>query len=241
MIVVASLVIRGLVIPIAFALATSLAAKRWGLVAQLGLPRLAAAGLGFLLMDYTTWVWHWLNHRVPFLWRFHGVHHTDLDLDVLTSFRFHFGELTLSLGYRSLQIVVIGIDPLVLIIYEVVMDAATEFHHSNVRLPLGVERWLNLVIVTPRMHGIHHSIVERETNANWSVVFSWWDRLHGTLRLDVTQDALVIGVPAYRAPEELTFARLLTMPFRRQRAWWRLADGRHPEREPTGTPSRLVA
>jgi sterol desaturase/sphingolipid hydroxylase (fatty acid hydroxylase superfamily) len=192
-------------------------------------------------MDYTTWVWHRLNHQVPLLWRFHGVHHTDLDLDVMTSFRFHFGELTLSLGYRALQIAVIGVDPLILVVYEIVMDAATTFHHSNINLPLGLERGLNVVIVTPRMHGIHHSIVERETNANWSVVFSGWDRFHRTLRLDVPQDALVIGVPAYRSPGELTFGNLLVLPFRPQRAWWRFPDGQYPERHPTRTPDRFAA
>jgi sterol desaturase/sphingolipid hydroxylase (fatty acid hydroxylase superfamily) len=128
-----------------------------------------------------------------------------------------------------------------LVVYEIVMDAATEFHHSNIKLPFELERRLSLVIVTPRMHGIHHSIVERESNANWSVVFSCWDRLHRTLRLDVPHDAVVIGVPAYRSPGELTFGKLLALPFRRQRAWWRLPDGRYPERRLTGPPDRLAA
>jgi sterol desaturase/sphingolipid hydroxylase (fatty acid hydroxylase superfamily) len=237
----AGLVIRGLVVPATVALAGSLSALGWGLVPRLGLPTVLAGALAFVLMDYTTWVWHRLNHQVPLLWRFHGVHHTDLDLDVMTSFRFHVGELTLSLGFRALQIAVIGVGPAVLIGYEIVMEAATEFHHSNIKLPFGLERRLNLFVVTPRMHGIHHSIVERETNANWSVVFSCWDRLHRTLRLDVPQDAIVIGVPAYRSPGELTFGKLLALPFRRQRAWWRLPDGRFPERQLTTAPDRMAA
>ncbi len=86
------------------------------------------------------------------------------------------------------------------------------------------------VVVTPRMHGIHHSIVERETNSNWSTIFSWWDRLDRTVRLDIPQDAIGIGVPAYRDPHELTFFRLLAMPFVRQRTEWHLPDGTRPER-----------
>jgi len=241
MMAAATLIMRGLVIPVSVLVATFVAGRGWGVVPLLGLPAAAAAGLAFVVTDYSTWLWHRLNHRVPLLWRFHSVHHTDLDLDVTTAFRFHAGELTLSLGFRILQIVVIGLDPVLLLVYEVVMDGATQFHHSNLRLPLTVERALNLVLVTPRMHAIHHSIVERETNANWSVVFSWWDRLHGTLRLDVAQEALVIGLPAYRAAAALTFANLVVMPFRRHDGWWLLPNGDYPDRPPRGAPTRLAA
>jgi sterol desaturase/sphingolipid hydroxylase (fatty acid hydroxylase superfamily) len=237
---VAALVVRGLVIPTALALATVLASTPVGVVRLLGLGGLAAAVPAFLLMDYTTWLWHRLNHRVPVLWRFHAVHHTDLDLDVTTSFRFHFGELTLALVFRAAQVVLIGVEPAVLLLYELVASAATAFHHSNVRLPVGLERRLTLCVVTPRMHGIHHSIVERETNSNWSVVFSWWDRLHGTLRLDIAQAELRIGVPAYRHARELTFPRLLAMPFRPQRSTWRLPGGGRPDRAPAGPVGRLA-
>jgi sterol desaturase/sphingolipid hydroxylase (fatty acid hydroxylase superfamily) len=241
MMAAAMVIMRGLVIPASVLVAMSMAARGAGVVPFLGLPAAAGAGLAFVLADYSMWLWHRLNHQVPFLWRFHSVHHTDLDLDVTTAFRFHVGELMLSLGFRAAQIAAIGLDPVVLLVYEIVMDAATQFHHSNLRLPLGVERVLNLVFVTPRMHAIHHSIVERETNANWSVVFSWWDRLHGTLRLDVAQDALVIGLPAYRAAPALTFGKLLVMPFRRHDGWWRLPNGDQPDRPPRGAPTRLVA
>lgn len=155
---------------------------QFGLVRWLALPSLLQGVLAFLLLDYTIYIWHWLMHRVPFLWRFHLVHHTDLDLDVATALRFHFGEMLLSVCYRSVQVALIGAGPVMALAYEFTMEGATEFQHSNWRLPFNAERALNWVIVTPRMHGIHHSIVERETNANWSVLFSWWDRLHGTAR-----------------------------------------------------------
>ena len=214
---------------------------RLGLLQVLPLPAVIGGLVGFLALDYTTWAWHRLNHHVPILWRFHSVHHTDLDLDASTSFRFHVGELLLAIVYRSMQVVVLGAGPWLVVAYEIVLDASTAFHHSNWRLSTVLERGLIRVIVTPRMHGIHHSIIERETNSNWSSILTWWDRLHGTLRLDVPQDAIVVGLPAYRRAEELTVRRLLAMPFGRQRASWRRLDGTHPDRAPVSAPTRLAA
>ncbi len=196
----------------------------------LGRPGWAAVIATFLLMDYAYWWWHWANHMVPFFWRFHNVHHTDLDLDVSTAARFHFGEMIFSTGFLSLAVMAFGITPIMLMIFFITFEAATLFHHSNWRLPINVERILNLIVVTPRMHGIHHSIVQRETNSNWGTIFCWWDKLHRTLRRDVPQDAVTIGVAAFREEHELTVGKLLAMPFRGQRPW-RLPDGEIPERE----------
>jgi sterol desaturase/sphingolipid hydroxylase (fatty acid hydroxylase superfamily) len=212
----------------------------FGLVHLVALPPLAGAVLAFLLMDLSFYYWHLLNHRVPVLWRFHNVHHMDPDLDVTTALRFHFGELALSAGFRVVQILLIGIAPWTYAVYEVVFQANTLFHHSNVRLPIGLERPLNKLLVTPRMHGIHHSQVEREANSNYGVVFPWWDRLHRTLGLNVPQSAITIGVPAYAEPEDNRLWRAVSQPFRRQRDYWRRADGTvvtrdadHAEADPT--------
>jgi sterol desaturase/sphingolipid hydroxylase (fatty acid hydroxylase superfamily) len=110
-------------------------------------------------------------------------------------------------------------------IYEIIFQANTLFHHSNVRLPIRIERLLNLVIVTPRMHGIHHSQVRDETNSNYSVVFSWWDRLHRTLGLNIPQSEIVIGVPGYAEAADNSFSNAFLLPFRRQRDYWRRPDG----------------
>jgi sterol desaturase/sphingolipid hydroxylase (fatty acid hydroxylase superfamily) len=166
---------------------------------------------------------------VPVFWRFHNVHHTDLDLDVTTAARFHFGEMIFSIGFLSLAVTVFGIAPIMLLVFFITFEAATLFHHSNWRLPIKLERILNLIVVTPRMHGIHHSIVQRETNSNWGTIFCWWDKLHGTLRRDVPQDAVTIGVAAYREERELTLGKLFALPFRQQRPW-RLPNGEEPER-----------
>ena len=218
------------VAPVALRLTSWTSENSFGLLRVVTLPFAAEFILGFLLMDLTFYYWHRANHAFPFFWRFHNVHHVDPDLDVSTSFRFHFGEVLYSLGFRALQVYLIGISLFTYFVYELVFQCATMFHHSNVRLPIMIERWLNKIIVTPRMHGIHHSIVKEETNSNFSVVFRWWDLIHGTLRLNVHQSDVIIGVPAYFDPEDNKFLNLLILPFRKQREYWRLRNGKQPER-----------
>ena len=224
-------VVRLAMLPIPFALAIWVRDHHIGLLNWLPLPGWATVIATFLLLDYAYWWWHWAMHLVPFLWRFHNVHHTDLDMDVTTAARFHFGEMIFSVGFLSLSVVLIGVAPIMLLVFFIAFEAETLFHHSNWRLPITIERILNLVLVTPRMHGIHHSIVQRETNSNWGTIFCWWDKLHRTLRRDVPQDAVTIGVAAYREERELTLGKLLAMPFCEQRPW-RLPNGEIPEREP---------
>src|SRR5215813_13147392 len=227
-------IVRLAMLPIPIAVAMWAAQKHIGLLNWLALPWWAAVIATFLLMDYAYWWWHWANHMVPFFWRFHNVHHTDLDLDVSTAARFHFGEMFFSIGFLSLVLLVFGISPLTFIVFFIVFEAAVCFHHSNWRLPIRLERILNLILVTPRMHGIHHSIVQRETNSNWGTIFCCWDKLHRTLRRDIPQDAITIGVAAYRDEQELTLGKLLKLPFGKQRDW-RLPDGQIPERTAQNT------
>jgi sterol desaturase/sphingolipid hydroxylase (fatty acid hydroxylase superfamily) len=212
--IIAALGVRLALVPVGVVVA----GRGLGLLHWISAPPWVAWPAGLLLLDYTMYVWHRLNHRVPLLWRFHLVHHTDLDLDVSTAWRFHLGELLLSCGWRALQVLVIGPPVAVVLAFEVLFAAATAFHHSNWRLAPGLDRALAALVVTPRMHGIHHSTEERETNSNWSGIVSWWDRAHRTLALDRPQAAIVIGLPAYRAP--LGVRALLTLPFRRQPPAW---------------------
>src|SRR5258705_13321229 len=113
----------------------------------------------FLLMDYAYWWWHWANHMVPLFWRFHNVHHPDLDLDVSTAARFHFGEMLFSIGFLSLAVIVFGIAPLMFVVFFITSELATMFHHSNWRLPIKVERILNLFLLMPRITATNHSVV----------------------------------------------------------------------------------
>ena len=194
--------------------------SRIGLLKVLKLPEGLDLVVGFLLLDLTFYYWHRLNHQVGFLWRFHNIHHMDPDLDVSTAFRFHFGETALSALFRVAQISLLGVSPLVYIVYELAFLCNVMFHHSNVRLPHQIERWLNQFLVTPRMHGIHHSNIKDQANSNYGVVVPWWDMLHRSFRRDVRQRDIVMGVPAYSAPEDNQLGRLLITPFCRQRDYW---------------------
>ena len=213
------------VAPILAPLARRVERRRWGLLQRFGLPAWIEIPLALILLDYSLYVWHVLTHRTPFLWRFHRVHHADLDLDASTALRFHFGELTLSVVWNAGEVLLLGITPLVLSIRQTLLLVSILFHHSDVELPVEVERRLVRWIVTPRMHGIHHSIVAEETNSNWSSGLALWDRLHKTLRLDVPQEEITIGIPAYRDPSEVTLPKIVAMPFGEQRPTWKLPDG----------------
>jgi sterol desaturase/sphingolipid hydroxylase (fatty acid hydroxylase superfamily) len=194
--------------------------RRWGLLKRWRLPIWTEILLGGVLLDYTLYLWHILTHKVPLLWRFHQVHHVDLDLDASTALRFHFGELVFSVLWRAAQVLSIGICPRTLSVWQSALLMEIMFHHSNVELPNGLECWASRLIVTPRMHGIHHSMIEAETNSNWSSGLTLWDWLHGTLRLNVPQGEIRVGVPAYSDPQEVTLPKVIEMPFVEQRPSW---------------------
>ena len=176
------------------------------------------------------------EREVPAARFFRGIYATALEPgEILTaavvplrdaSWRFHFGELALSAGYRVLQVVVIGPSPLALGTWQLLLFVSILFHHSNLRLPVRIERALVRLLVTPRMHGIHHSLYLNESNANWSSLLSVWDRLHRTLVLNVAQDQVPIGVPTCRDPRDVTVGRMLVRPF-------------EPHPEDHGPPGRI--
>lgn len=212
--------------PVVRRLARQAETQRRGLAQHMPLPSWARDGLAFLGMDYTIYIWHVLTHKIPALWQLHLVHHVDLDLDASTALRFHAVDMLVSAPYRAAQIAVLGVSPRALRFWQTFFFLSVLFHHSNLRLPLRLERALSCVLTTPRMHGIHHSTVQEETDSNWSSGLSFWDHLHRTFRLDVAQDRIRIGVPAYRDPSETRFWPALKLPFRRQRDAWRPHDRR---------------
>jgi sterol desaturase/sphingolipid hydroxylase (fatty acid hydroxylase superfamily) len=207
--------------PLVSPLARTVEARGLGLVKLAPLPAWAETALGVALMDYTLFLWHVLTHRLPFLWRMHVVHHADLDLSASTALRFHFAELAASAPWRAAQVLLIGAGPRTLGLWQALTFVSILFHHSNLRLPARLDRLLTRAVVTPRMHGIHHSDRPEETGSNWSSMLTIWDRLHGTLKLETPQARIRIGVPAYRDSRELTLGRLLALPFGKQRPTWR--------------------
>lgn len=215
----AFVLLRLLFIPAIIWLATKNEQWQFGLNYLFDVPQWVHFIVSFVLLDYSNYIWHILLHKLPFMWRFHLVHHSDLDLDITTAFRFHFGEMIGSIFFRGAAVVLIGASPLLILIYEIVFEAATQFHHSNTKLPFRFEKILNYVVVTPRMHGIHHSMIKKEADSNYSVIFSFWDRLHKTVRLNIKQNEIVTGVPHYADEKELTIGNLLKMPFTKIREW----------------------
>lgn len=208
--------------PVAAQLTDLVERKQIGLLKVVELPRWLETSLAVLLMDYTFYLWHVLTHKSAFLWRFHLAHHVDLEMDASTAFRFHFGEMTISTAFRAAQILLIGVSPFSFSVWQMFMLPNILFHHSNVRLPEKAEKLLSMVIVTPRIHDIHHRAVRDKTDSNWASGFSFWDKIHGTWREDFDTKAEPIGVATYQNSEELTLPQILTMPFGAERDAWTL-------------------
>jgi sterol desaturase/sphingolipid hydroxylase (fatty acid hydroxylase superfamily) len=228
--------------PLVLGLCRIVEERRWGLLQAVDLPPWVGIPAAVILTDYTIYLWHILLHRVPLLWRFHMAHHADLDMDASTALRFHFGEEVFSVPWRAGQAVLIGLTPLTFSIWQMAFLLSILFHHSEVKLPIAWERRVNWLVVTPRMHGIHHSIVREEAESNWSSGLSLWDRMHRTLRLNLPQDEISIGVPALRSPDVVTLPKIVKLPFDPPRAVWQFPGGGRPERQPAaGDPTCLHA
>lgn len=206
--------LRLFLIPIPIFVAQWASQRGLGLLNLVSAPPLALGILGFFLLDLSYYWWHVATHKVPFLWRFHAVHHTDLDLDVSTAARFHWGEILLSVILRVTQVAFFGVSVATLLAYEIVFECAAQFHHSNWKMNERIERNVNRVFVTPRMHGIHHSMESAHLNSNWGTVFSFWDKVHGTHRMDEGTE-IIVGLPESRDARTLTPLNLWKMPFAR--------------------------
>lgn len=184
--------------------------RRGGLLRKL--PRPVRFVAGVLLLDYTLWWWHRLNHTVAPLWRFHRVHHLDRELDVSTAIRFHAGEMALAAFFRAAQIRILGVDREALVWWQRMLLLSILFHHSNIDVGSGADARLVRVVVTPRMHGIHHSDIAEQTDSNFASLFTIWDVLHRSMLYGVPQESITIGAPGWN--NDLPFGRLLALPFR---------------------------
>lgn len=201
-------------VPVAVAIATRAQQQGYGLLQITPAPEWGRTVAAILLLDYTLYVWHRLIHRIPLLWRFHQVHHVDREMDASTALRFHFGEIILSVAFRAAQVWVIGPTRTAYAVWQTFLFLCILFHHANIRLPLTWERRIARILVTPRLHGIHHSIIPEEVNSNWSSGLTVWDWLHGTLRTSVAQDSIVIGVAGLRSDRDQELSNALLLPFR---------------------------
>ena len=218
LVVIDTLIVR-LLFPLAGVGMAFLATSRgWGLFNILPLPAWLAIPPAVLLLDLTIYGQHVAFHAVPLLWRLHRMHHADLEFDVTTGLRFHPGEILLSMLIKLAAVAVLGAPPVAVLIFEILLNATSLFNHGNVLLPL--DRILRLIVVTPDMHRVHHSIDRRETDSNFGFNVPWWDRLFGTYRAQpaLGHERMTIGIPAFRDQRELRLDRMLWQPMRDDRS-----------------------
>ena len=190
--------------------------RGWGLLNQHDVPFALAVVASVVALDLAIYLQHVMFHAVPALWRLHRMHHADLDFDVTTGARFHPIEILLSMLVKMAVIVVIGPPAVAVVIFEVLLNATAMFNHANVRLPAAADRLLRLLVVTPDMHRVHHSVEERETNSNFGFNLSLWDRLFRTYKAqpDAGHQRMTIGIRGYRAPKLVSdLPGMLVLPF----------------------------
>ena len=213
-----TLLVRVLFPTTAVGLALLAEAGDFGLFNALALPAWFAVLASVVILDFAIYLQHVLFHAVPALWRLHRMHHADLEFDVTTGLRFHPIEILLSMIIKLAVVAALGAPALAVLIFEVLLNATSMFNHSNVRIPLGLDRILRWLVVTPDMHRVHHSILARETNSNFGFNLPWWDRLFGTYRAQPAagHEAMTIGIEQFRDPRELGLDRMLIQPFRNE-------------------------
>ncbi|BAP87684.1 fatty acid hydroxylase [Burkholderiales bacterium GJ-E10] len=191
-------------------------AHGWGLLNHSGWPFALAVAGSVIALDFAIYLQHVMFHAVPPLWRLHRVHHADLDCDVTTGARFHPIEIGLSMGIKLAVIAVLGTPAVAVLLFEVLLNATAMFNHGNVRVPQPVDAALRLLLVTPDMHRVHHSIEEDETNSNFGFNLSVWDRLFGTYKAqpDAGHEGMTIGIRDHRDPKEIAdLTAILALPF----------------------------
>ncbi len=191
----------------------------WGILSTPHLPFWGKVLLAVVALDFVIYLQHALFHHVPILWRFHRMHHTDLDVDVTTGNRFHPLEIVVSACIKVAAVALTGAPALAVVVFEVVLNATSQFNHGNIRIPVSVDRYLRLFVVTPDMHRVHHSVIPCETNSNFGFNLPWWDRLCGTYRPQPEKghSGMSIGLDEFRDPTMLTLLHLLVQPFTRNK------------------------
>jgi sterol desaturase/sphingolipid hydroxylase (fatty acid hydroxylase superfamily) len=209
------LIVRLLFPVLTVAIAIKAREQGWGLLNLYDLPDWVSFALSIILLDMVVYLQHLMFHAVPLLWRLHMVHHADLDYDVTTGLRFHPIEIVISMLIKMSTVAVLGPPVTAVVAFEVILNGMAMFNHGNVRLPLGFDRILRFLVVTPDMHRVHHSIYPRETNSNFGFNLSWWDRIFGTYLAQPKDGHLemTIGLRQFRNTAEVTLPRLLIMPF----------------------------
>ncbi len=189
----------------------------WGLLNIVGWPIWLEFLLAVLILDFAIWFQHLITHKIPILWRLHRVHHADRDMDVTTAIRFHPIEIALSMILKIGLVYLLGPSAVAVIVFEILLNGTAMFNHANIRLPLAVDRMLRLVLVTPDMHRVHHSVHRSEHDSNYGFSLSIWDRIFGTYiaQPEKGHDGMTVGLEWQdESPSALGWS--LALPFRRR-------------------------
>ncbi len=187
----------------------------WGLLRLIDIPLWAQGLLAFVILDYWTYWWHRLLHKVPFLWNFHQVHHSDPTMDVSTAYRFHFGEIFLSSFLRIPFIFFLGLELWEIVLFDTLIFINIQIHHANISFHNKIDSIFSLFLTSPKMHKIHHSIKAQEHNSNFTFFLSIWDHLHGTYKTSNFPELIKFGLPNHSTTKKQTIYSLITSPFRR--------------------------
>lgn len=192
------------------------AAHGWGLFNVWPAPPLLAGVASIILLDLAIYGQHRLFHASPWFWRVHRLHHIDLEVDVTTAVRFHPLEMLLSMIWKYAVVIMLGAPAAAVLVFEILLNAASMFSHARIALPDVVDSLLRRVLVTPDMHRIHHSVHRDETDSNYGFLLSAWDRLFGSYRAAPREPvgSMALGVEGLRSPEATGFLALLLGPFR---------------------------
>jgi sterol desaturase/sphingolipid hydroxylase (fatty acid hydroxylase superfamily) len=192
-------------------------AHGWGLMNNVQLPYGIAILLTILIFDFAIWAQHLITHKIPILWRFHRVHHTDRDIDVTTAIRFHPVEIAFSMLLKIGLVYLIGPPAVGIILFEIILNGTAMFNHANMRLPLGLDRLLRRVLVTPDMHRVHHSDIRDEHDSNYGFALSIWDRMFRTYVAQPKKghDEMTIGLE-WQDEKPARLGWTLGLPFFRQ-------------------------
>ena len=192
----------------------------WGLFNLLHWPMWLEVLICVVILDFLIWFQHLVSHKIPILWRLHQVHHADVDIDVTTGTRFHPIEIMLSMIWKVLWVLLLGIAPIVVVIFEAVLNGGAMFNHANVALPTWLDRVLRLVIVTPDMHRVHHSVLRDEHDSNYGFNLSIWDRIFQTYtpQPSAGHQKMTIGLKPFQSREPTQFFWSLRLPFAKMKS-----------------------
>ncbi len=214
-----SLIVRLLFPAAAVGVALWTSSAGYGLFNVIEAPLWLAILVSFVVLDFAVWLSHVLSHKVPLFWRFHRMHHCDRDIDVTTAIRFHPLEIVVSMIWKAAWVVALGAPAVAVIIFETVLNGTAMFNHSNLKLPLWLDKIVRLIVVTPDMHRVHHSAINRETDSNYGFNMPWWDRMFGTYiaQPELGHDQMTIGLEEWQDERPAKLGWSLSVPFLQQK------------------------